>query len=264
MFFRDYRGLKLDRVDFSHMNLLQSRFSDYLNDSVFTSRAEKSLIEHILANGDACIFGGVIRDFILDRDAGVHRDVDLVIYKIDTQLEKYLHRYLIKKNRFGGYKLYINDKSYDLWTLNDTWALRQYSKTRHSLKILPHTSFFNVNAIIFSLCHNKFFMHKKFRQSIEDKVLDIVYEGNPCPELCIIKTFQHVNELGMSISQRVVDYLNRWFNDVKEKLIDIQVSHFGHIRYSIEELERFACNAEVGFACQSCSAKHIKPDQKNT
>jgi hypothetical protein len=260
---KDFRGSKLEKIDFSNLHLLQHQFSDYLNDSVFTSREEKSLVKHILANGDACIFGGVIRDFLLNRATEEHRDIDMVVYEFDRPLEKYIQKHLIKKNRFGGYKLCVNDKLYDLWTLNDTWALKRYGKTRRSLGILPATSFFNVNAIIFSLRHSKFFMHKKFKQSIEDRMLDIVYEPNPCPELCIVKTYQLVNELHMCLSPKITEYVNTWFHEVRNKLVDIQVSHFGNIRYSVEDLERFVSNAQATFACPSRSDQHANPERED-
>jgi hypothetical protein len=250
----------LDKTDLWDEHSLQTRFSDYLAESVFTSKAEKALVKHILANGDACIFGGVIRDFLLNRDVNAHRDIDLVIAHIDRPLEKFIQRHLIKKNRFGGYKLSISSKYYDIWTLNDTWAVRRYGKTRHSLRILPATSFFNVNAIIYSLKHGKFIMHKKFRQSIENRVLDIVYEPNPCPELCIVKAYQLIHELQMCASDRVLQYIGTWFNEVKGKLVDIQVSHFGDIRYSIDELERFASKTQETLSGAICSKEHMRPN----
>jgi hypothetical protein len=244
------------------MHSLQARFKDYLTDSVFTSKAEKSLLKHILANGDACVFGGVIRDFLFNCAADTsHRDIDLVLDELDRPLEKYIQRHLIKRNRFGGYKLNINNKFYDIWTLNDTWAVRQYGKIRRSLKVLPATSFFNVNAIIFSLQQSKFVMHKKFKQSIEQGVLDIVYERNPCPELCIVKAYQLIHELKLCASHRIVQYVETWFSDVRPRLIDIQVSHFGDIKYSMIELERFASNVQATFACSSHSSGDVRSNR---
>ena len=233
------------------MHSLQTRFSEYLTESVFTSKAEKLLIKNILSKSDACVFGEVIRDFLLSSNTDAHRDIDLVIDELDRPLEKHIQKYLIKRNRFGGYKLFINNKNYDLWSLNDTWAVKRYGKTRHSLKVLPATSFFNINAIIFSLRHGKFIMHKKFKQSIENRVLDIVYEPNPCPELCIVKTYQLVHDFQMCVSPKIVDYVKTWFHEVRNKLDDIQISHFGNVRYSIEDLERFASTAQSSFSCLS-------------
>jgi hypothetical protein len=147
---------------------------------------------------------------------------------------------MVRKTRFGGYKLCIEGKEIDIWELKKTWAIHHRPKFEMMLdELLPATSFFNITAIVFSMAENRFLYKKKFEQGISKRLLDIVYEPNPFPELCIVKTIEYVQRYRLRVSKHLRRYILKHFEQVNRKLISIQLSHYGVIKYNEEIINQF-------------------------
>lgn len=232
----------MDNFDVNSINNRAQEFSHYINNELLNTIEDKDLIEKLLSDGDVYIFGGIIRDYLFSSNKQniSHRDIDLVATKINDSCINFMSEYAIRNTLFGGYKLKINEKNYDIWTLENTWALKEFSSLFNSVKNpLPDTSFFNITAIVFSLREHKFILNEKFLTSLQNKVLDIVFEPNPLPSLCLIKTYEYVNRYNLSLSNTLKKFVSSQYEIAKEDFDKIQIRHFGSILYSKMLLENF-------------------------
>lgn len=94
--------------------------------------------------GDLLFFGGSIRDYYLYNEyKKMPRDFDIAVKlhcKTEKTFESFVEKYNYKKNRFGGYKVNIENIEFDLWNLENTWAFRE-NKLLAEEKILQSPSF---------------------------------------------------------------------------------------------------------------------------
>ena len=225
-----------------NMKEMESKFAGYVDTCLFSTTKKKEFINKLLSSGDVYIFGGVIRDFFLDSNGSMqdHRDIDLVSTGSISNIENYLLPLTIRKTRFGGYALRLEEKHIDLWELKRTWAIEHQPRFEFILdEVLPATSFFNITAIVFSLEKKKFFYRKEFEKGIGKRTLDIVYEPNPFPELCIVKSIEYIRKYGLTISQKLRRYILKNIERVSNKLIPIQLSHYGRVWYDEATIKQF-------------------------
>lgn len=196
----------------------------------------------LICECDAFVFGGAIKDFIVDK-IKIHRDIDIVVEKISNELLEYITRISYEQNRFNGYKLKIGNLAIDLWEIDKTWAFRNGVWDNKPLReSLPSTVFFNATAVIFSLKELKFHYDDKFIDFLNNRILDIVYEQNPSPGFCIVKTYDYCTRYMVELSDRLKEYIVKEFDKNVDKLIEIQKQHYGVVLYSLEELRSFKDN----------------------
>jgi hypothetical protein len=141
-----------------------------------------NLLNKLRSLGPTAIFGGALRDWTLGKPP---RDIDIVLDCPSKELE-FLNSFKAEKNRFGGYYLKVGGTDFDIWNLESTWAIKNDSKFEKKLEVLPKTSFFNMDAITYRL-DTKSFQDEGFTQAVTSRTLDIVYEPNPFPFLCVSK-----------------------------------------------------------------------------
>lgn len=184
---------------------------------------------------DLYLFSGIIRNYFIGVDE--IRDVDVMIDStkdISNFITKYTHR----RNSYGGYKIFINNTTIDLWYLRDTWALRNTQKVLEFEleRYIPSTAFFNFSSILFSFKEQTFFYTKHFLRFLRDRRIDYVYEPNANYALCVVNTFYYQDKLKLSLT----DNLKRFIFDRYKKYLTeyntIQIKHFGEILYSNEEI----------------------------
>ncbi len=217
----------------------EKEFYNYIT-SLFTTREEKYFWNSVLDYSYAYVFGGVIKDYVLGIKKD-HRDIDIVVEKISEDLMNRIEKYLIKKNQFDGLKLKVGNKIIDLWQIDRTWAIRTNTSLNAAnyVQHLPSTSFFNITAIIFSIKDRKFISDKKFNNFLRDRTLTIVYEDNPFPGLCIIKTYEFYKTLNLKLSDPLKDYIIKYFENYAHTFKDIQLKHYDKEVYSNNELNEF-------------------------
>src|SRR5262245_31728529 len=76
--------------------------------------------------GRVAVFGGTLRDLALHGTAARPRDIDLVVEgESEAHLFHFLGRYRPTRNRFGGFRFKVDRWSFDVWRVEDTWAVRQ-------------------------------------------------------------------------------------------------------------------------------------------
>jgi hypothetical protein len=227
-------------------------FRNYLN-SLFSEGDKLFFWENLLENTSAYIFGGVIKDFFLGEKYN-HRDIDIVVDQVSKEFIKNINKFIVKRNQYGGLKLNIEGCSIDLWELEKTWAIvKEKTKKTDQKRKLPATSFFNITAITFSLKESKFILDKNFLEFLDFKKLDIVYEKNPFPELCIVKSYDFHKRYSLELSNALKDYIKKYYSSKKNKLETIQVKHFGKVIYPLSEIESFVAylyEIDINKECQ--------------
>ncbi|NIH20291.1 hypothetical protein [Morganella morganii] len=224
--------------EYAFHEYLVNRFPDFTNEIINVLLEEKN---------DVFLFSGIIRDYFLHRDKKLDfdvRDLDIVVLDINKFKKTIENKIKHKKNSFGGLKLYFNEITIDVWQTNLTWGLNTITKINNNnniINILPETVFFNCSSILFDFQSKTFIEdnNNHFQSFIESKILDIVLEENPLPELCILNTIHYTNKYNLKVSEKLAYYVTSTFPKInKNRLMQIQKNHFNKIIYEINQLQR--------------------------
>ncbi len=204
-------------------------------------------LDHLSVVTDVYIFSGVIRNFFLK--VSDYRDLDIVLGD-DVDVQDYFENSRIRQNSFGGFKIYSDDTSIDLWTLNKTWAFKHQSSFQFQLKeLMPSTAFFNFSAIIYSFRESKFYASNRFCQFLRDKKIDLVYEPNANLPLCVVNTFYYEDKLGLKVAARMKRHILSLHKRLHTEYRTVQEKHFGKILYSdndiLQKLAGYSCSLEA-------------------
>lgn len=227
---------KLSKEDFRESS---ADFGKYLEDNL--SAPVFGFLKEISKRTETVIFSGIIRNYFLRYNGGI-RDLDVVLKAIDKNTLELITSYEHKKNSFGGFKLRIDSLDVDLWELKNTWALKNDKvdpKLFEELN-LPNTSFFNFSAIIYNFNNKEFIYGKDFEKFVSTKELDLVLKENPLPQLCLINTIYYKEKFHLKVAPSLAKYYVTYFDEFYEKdFNDIQIKHFGRIKYSYHFLKTY-------------------------
>lgn len=233
----------------------EKEFGEYFYDYILNTKEEEGFINKLSKVTELYVFGGLIRDFIISKEYyGIrnpeikYKDVDIVLSTTNDDTRKLLDKFIIRENSFGGFKLKINNTRYDIWSLESTWGLKNYPQIPFDeRKTLINTSFFNNTAILYSINDRKFIYDELFSKFYYDMILDIVFEVNPYPELCIIKAMEYSScykKFNLRISGRLRDYIVRYFESSKYKFEETQINNYGTIKFDYNEINDFYFNLD--------------------
>src|SRR5262245_8893681 len=98
-----------------------------------------ALIECLSAIGPVAIFGGMVRDIARHGSESFASDIDLVVDGPSEALASIFTDRSAKRNRFGGYRMYGCHAQFDVWSLQDTWAVKEGLVSASSLADLIKT-----------------------------------------------------------------------------------------------------------------------------
>ena len=233
---KEYR-ISLNGSDLSFA-VKPKEFKRYL--SVFYGKTRiMEKLDFMSKSSDVYIFSGVIRDFFFEKKGSHPRDLDVVVGngKLESIPTDYLRQVEYSVNQFGGVKLKEKDKTVDVWQLKDTWGIKM-KKAEVTPQELVNTAFFNVSAIAFDYGREEFIVSDAFKCFYDTRILDVVYEDNPFPDLCIVNSLYYSQKLHCKLSER----LSSWLLNHYQKEYDysrVQMKHFGAIKYSNSEIEEF-------------------------
>jgi hypothetical protein len=185
---------------------------------------------------EAVVFGGLPRDLVSGIGTSKIRDIDIVVHGVSPEdLADACAPWIRRRTRFGGLHLKVGDWPVDIWRLEDTWALRRNSLPL-SLSQLPKTTFLTSESIAVSL-HTQVGQERKvfaerFFESIASRVVDINYESNPYPELCVVRSLVTAFRLNVAIAPDLCVYIaNVGAGMSRTDLEAVQLSHYGGVRY---------------------------------
>src|ERR1700752_117869 len=101
---------------------------------------------------DAFLFGGILRDLMILGVDDEPRDIDVVVANRSTEeLRKSLSPHIVRETRFGGLHVWIANRHFDIWSLEQTWGLRHFQDLPQAPVVLAKTTFLNVEAIVAGL-----------------------------------------------------------------------------------------------------------------
>src|ERR1700733_11911919 len=220
----------------SNVMMLRERLNRFLSNHEDWKIPLRKALSRIGDNSwNAVVFGGVLRDLTLFGNSEVPRDVDIVVADTNARdLERVFEDLIHERNRFGGLRLRTTGWMIDIWALRDTWAFREHLKEPASFDNLVQTTFLNVEAVAAEiptqLGRPRPIYSGGFFESVTSKVLDVNFEPNPHPGLCVVRSITTALRLDWRISKRLGAYIVQHASLIPlERLMGIQESHYGRI-----------------------------------
>lgn len=199
--------------------------------------------------GDIYLIGGVLREYRDKKEIQNIRDIDIIIDVTDEERwQNILDQYQPKNNRFGGYKLICSGLMVDMWQLKETWAYKEGIITCDStkyLQMLPDTVFLNIDAIVYDVKNNIWY-DKKYRDAMNNRVIDIVLEKNPEILLNIVRALVLKKQYKMNFSAKLTEIIKKEemqytdFTEFLQELMNVQIE-----RYKKEILSAYEMKKEL-------------------
>jgi hypothetical protein len=221
----------------SNVTMLRERLNRFLANNADWKIPLRKALGRIGENSwTAVIFGGVLRDLALHGNSEAPRDVDVVVDDTDARgLELAFEDLIHERNRFGGLRLRTTGWMIDIWALRDTWAFREHLKEPVSFESLVQTTFLNVEAVAaeipIQIGRPRPIYSAGFFESVASKILDINFEPNPHPGLCVVRSITMALRLNWRISKRLGAYIVQHASLIPlQRLMAVQESHYGKIR----------------------------------
>lgn len=179
----------------------------------------------------AVFFGGVLRDLVLYGPSKHPRDVDIVVECSPEELSSALVPFPSRRTRFGGIRIAFRKWSFDIWPLSSTWAFTAGYMSA-TFENLPKTTFFNLEAIAVQFNTRprtrRSLYAFGFSDAISRRVLDINFEPNPFPQLCVIRGLLIAAHHRFMLSPRLARYIVEQANRTEiEEVMRAQFSHYG-------------------------------------
>jgi hypothetical protein len=202
-----------------------------------TFKGHEKNLDYLLSRSDLFVFGGAIRDIVFFDNDQV-RDLDIVVVGLSNDnLANIFDRTIVRRTRFGGVNCLLKDVFLDIWSLEETWAMRKKHFDAKASN-LPYSVFLSTDGIIFNI-KNRQIIESAFIKSIEKKEIDIVFEPNPFPALSVLRAIVHKRKYNFSLSERLCEYIMNYFKQEDEPLKDIcrvQKSHYGREMLSVDQI----------------------------
>lgn len=223
---------------------LRWRLRHFLTDDARAKSGRRWMLKRIQNSAwPAVLFGGTLRDIMVN-GAWTHlRDVDIVFGDTTSdQLLAQFEPFVRRRTRFGGLNLLVEGHAFDVWSLRDTWAFREFPVLlKGDFADLPYTTFLTVEAVAVELHADsgqpRMIFHHRFFESLLDRVVELNFAENPYPELAVIRSFVTAQKLGFSIGPSLARYITHFGRrSSPEQLFGAQVSHYHHALFSVSEI----------------------------
>ncbi|MDU9691126.1 hypothetical protein O0Q50_08105 [Priestia aryabhattai] len=176
----------------------------------------QKMVKSLENQSELLLFGGSIRDYMDNKFNEVPRDFDIVLSNSTLNVLKNIQaiKCSVRSNKFGGYKVLVDDLVFDFWHLEDTWAFKKKIVPFNNISDLNKTVFLNIDAAFYNL-NNECFYEKEFLDGLNNKILDIILTENPFPDLNLARAFILKYKYDMKLSKRLSLYFINWINDQK-------------------------------------------------
>ena len=197
--------------------------------------------KHVSDVGDVAIFGGMLRDLLLEGNDKFRSDIDLVINTDNiSSLQRVLAPYSPDRTAFGGYRIALRKWVVDLWPLQWTWAIRSGHVRSDSLSDLTRTTFFNWDAIVYELRSGAIHCAPRYVDELNNRLLSINLAVNPNPEGAAIRALR----MAVTKQARLSFVLAEYVADVVESvgvdaLLEKEQRKHRQLRISAETMNCF-------------------------
>lgn len=209
------------------MSKLYNKVINQINSNKSVQLFFNSIFEH----AEVYLFGGAVRDY-LDENFDNVRDFDFVVdfQNKNDAIENYINNCInYKKNRFNGYKIFLDDISIDIWEIQNTWAFKE-KKLDISAQNLLNSVFLNIDSVVFSMNQKNYINNCdfKYKEILKNQVLDIVLEENPFLKLNLLRALIFHEKYNLDFSDRLKT-LYKNYRDLEllsKELVEIQTKHY--------------------------------------
>jgi hypothetical protein len=196
---------------------IKCRVSDGLNELILRNEEFRKFYYYALNSGSLYMIGGAVRDFAIRQ---IPRDLDLIIDCKPEILHDLMKEFSYKINRFGGYKLKVNNIEVDIWSIHKHWAFKE-SLYECTFENISKGAFFNFDAITINL-NNYDVDADTFIDSYENGVLDLNLNErhvnlNPNPMKNVERAFEIKESLNFKFTNRLKEYCDRWGEGIKAR-----------------------------------------------
>jgi len=198
--------------------------------------ALRIFLSELTKYGDTLLFGGAVRDILSNKSP---RDYDFVVTLRSCLLDRIVASYDFIRNRFGGYKFVLDGIKIDVWTLNNTWAFKN-KLVSLAPENLTETVFLNIDSIAINLSRGDVYA-RRYKEAIENNLLDIVLTAHPFPEVCVLRSLACKYKYNARISSNLKEFIVKWKCSVDspvDRLCNIQESGHGENLLNRDEIIR--------------------------
>src|SRR5690606_14591908 len=133
------------------------------------------------------------RDLALLGRKGFASDIDIVVEGEWDELSQYLKKIGAAKNKFGGFRLFAGDWPVDIWSAEETWAIRQGLGPYQSIRSLTKTTVLNWDAVLMDWRSRRFVCDDDYLTNLNNRSLDVVLKENPNPRGMAVRVFRHLS-----------------------------------------------------------------------
>lgn len=223
--------------DFGIRTINESEFNKVFNFINYKKQRNydfKYLLDELEKRGDIILIGGAIRDIILKNSEP--RDIDIIIDTNDELrfLEKSFKK--VDRNRFGGYKIHLNEIVVDVWSIQNHWAFREKILEKSFINI-KYSTLLNYDSILLNLTKNigcvEIFneMAKSFYLDFTLSERDV--NKNPTKAINIVRMLIIRDEWGLKFSDNVQRYIVNWILESKQPVEELWIAQKKHYRDNI-------------------------------
>ncbi len=189
----------------------------------------------VITDGDIYLFGGIIRDLALFGPRAFNSDIDIVVDGDLTSLVPTLENHGAIKNKFGGYRLYIENWPIDIWQASETWAIKSGFVNYEGISSLINTTVLNWDAILMNWRTENFIFGEKYFQELQSRSLKIILAKNPNPLGMLVRILRHMClKEAEKIDMESVKYLSA----AVKKYNHTQISTYEMESYGSQEINR--------------------------
>lgn len=175
----------------THPDLLAKRAYTFLHSEDFAGKAATGLLGVIGQFGQPAVFGGLLRDLCLHRPEEFSSDIDLVVATSSWPLlQRRLLSFDAERTRYDGVRLYHEGWQFDVWALDETWALKNSLVQGSSFQDLVRTTFFNWDAIAYEIGTSRLHFLPSYFEEINSRFLEVNLEENANPSGNLIRAIR--------------------------------------------------------------------------
>lgn len=189
----------------------------------------------------AAVVGGCVRDAWLGLEPN---DVDLVVDAPPRVIQIAMNPK--RRNGFGGFKCDVDGVEVDVWPLLETWAFRKGFVHPATLRNLPKTTFFDVEACAIELQRGTAIEDGGMVKALDARVLDVVLDANPFPTAQVARAAHFCRRYGLKPSERLKKFVRLRAQEIELRgrevvaaLREAQASYWGRPRLDDREIVRF-------------------------
>lgn len=226
---------------------LRRRVSRLLDDDAKWKSPRTELLDRLSGLQEpAYLFGGTVRDIMLRSPYHAFRDIDVVVYGTTTnRLRAEFNNYVARETRFGGLHLDVKGWLFDVWPLEDTWAIRQFPELLSpDPASLARTTFMTIEAVVVHLNGERGRPREVFEygffEALATKTIELNFEHTPYAALNIVRSLLTARRLHFSIGPRLAEFICRRVpqSDMDE-FVAAQRHHYGRVIVNQEVLSQW-------------------------